>query len=156
VLIRQTSDWPAQTITPSFTHRKCRSPAPSLGCSASLLASRRLSCLRDRRSLSTEHLPRLPPGSRRHLSKTRRLPSLRTNSPTSTPPCQTQGIHTRVVRVPSTRRFIFSSSLKSSEVRSTSPGSAFGGFAEHPLPAYRHVDCPRTVLPTSLYHHVSV
>lgn len=156
MLIRQTSDWPAQTITLSFTHRKCRSPAPSLRCSASLLASRRLSCPQDRCSLSTERLPRLPPGSRRHLSGTRRLPSLWTNSPTSTPPYWTQGTHTRVVRVLSTRRFIFSSSLKSSEVRSTSPGSSFGGFSERPLLAYRHVDCPRTVLPTSLYHHVSV
>jgi len=156
-LIRRTSDWPARTTTLSFTHhRKCRSPALCLGCSASRLVSPRPSCPRGGHSSFTEHLPRLPPGHRRHPPRTRRLSSLQNNNPTSTPPCRTQKIHTRVVRVPLTRRFTFSSSLKSSAVCSISPAFTSGMFAENYLLAYRNVDRSRTVFPTSVYHHVSI
>ena len=44
--------------------------------------------------------------------------------------------------MPSTRQFTFSSSLKSSEVRSTLPAFTFGEFVESLFLVYRDVDRP--------------
>ena len=121
--------WTTQPTTPTLIHhRKCRSPAPSLGCSAFLLASPKLSYPRDRRPLFTEPSLRLLPGSRRHPLKNKRLSSLRNGTPTSTTLYQTPRAHTRVVGAQLTRQFTFSSSPKLSEVRSASPTFTFGTF----------------------------